>query len=109
MQTIRLGVDIGGTFTDLVLLHEQTGEFMVVKVPSRPRDPAGALADSVERALAQANAERGTVMLLNHGTTIVTNAVLEGTLAKTALIATEGFTAVLEIGRPLRPDMYEPY
>ncbi len=109
MQTIRLGVDIGGTFTDLVLLHEQTGEFMVVKVPSRPRDPAGALADSVERALAQANAERGTVMLLNHGTTIVTNAVLEGTLAKTALIATEGFTDVLEIGRHLRPDMYDLY
>ncbi len=109
MQTIRLGVDIGGTFTDLVLLHEQTGEFMVIKVPSRPRDPAGALADSVERALTQAKAERGAVKLLNHGTTIVTNAVLEGTLAKTALIATEGFIDVLEIGRHLRPDMYDLY
>ncbi len=109
MQTIRLGVDIGGTFTDLVLLHEQTGEFMVIKVPSRPHDPAGALADSVERALWQAKAERGMVTLLNHGTTIVTNAVLESKLAKTALIATEGFTDVLEIGRHLRPDMYDLY
>lgn len=109
MHTIRLGIDIGGTFTDLVLFDQGTGEFMVIKVPSRPSDPAGALTHSVEKALQQADAKAESVTLLNHGTTIVTNAVLEGTLAKTALIATEGFSDVLEIGRHLRPDMYDLY
>ncbi len=109
METIRIGVDIGGTFTDLVLLDEETGQFMIVKVPSRPKDPAGALVAAVERALKQAEAKPKSVGLLNHGTTIVTNAVLEGTLARTALITTKGFRDVLEIGRHLRPDMYDLY
>ena len=64
---------------------------------------------SAEKALQQASAAPEAVVLLTHGTTIVTNAVLEGTLAKAALIATEGFTDVLEIGRHLRPDMYDLY
>ena len=107
MGTIRLGVDIGGTFTDLVLLDDKTGQTMVVKVPSQPNKPADALAAAVERALKQANAPAESVNLLNHGTTIVTNAVLEGNLARTALITTSGFRDVLEIGRHVRPDMYD--
>ena len=107
MGTVRLGVDIGGTFTDLVLLDENSGNSMVVKVPSRPKDPAGALVEAVTRGLLEASVKPESVAMLNHGTTIVTNAVLEGTLAPTALVVTKGFRDVLEIGRHLRPDMYD--
>ncbi len=107
MGTVRLGVDIGGTFTDLVLLDENSGNSMVVKVPSRPKDPAGALVEAVTRGLLEASVKPESVAMLNHGTTIVTNAVLEGTLAPTALVLTKGFRDVLEIGRHLRPDMYD--
>jgi N-methylhydantoinase A len=104
---IRLGVDIGGTFTDIVLHDEETGALVVAKVPSAPADPASALVAAVRRALARAGAAPGPVAILAHGTTIVTNAVLEGTLPPTALVTTEGFRDVLEIGRHLRPDMYD--
>jgi N-methylhydantoinase A len=104
---IRLGVDIGGTFTDIVLLDEDTGALVVAKVPSVPADPASALVVAVRRALDRAGAAPGRVTILAHGTTIVTNAVLEGTLAPTALVTTAGFRDVLEIGRHLRPDMYD--
>ena len=107
MGAVRLGIDIGGTFTDLVLLDEETGRSLVVKVPSRPDDPAGALLSAATRAIDQAKIQPEQVSLLNHGTTIVTNAVLEGKLARTALITTTGFRDVLEIGRHLRLDMYD--
>jgi N-methylhydantoinase A len=104
---IRLGVDIGGTFTDLVLLDEETGALTVAKVPSVPADPASALVAAVRRALERAGASPDRVALLSHGSTIVTNAVLEEKLPPTALVTTEGFRDVLEIGRHLRPDMYD--
>ena len=107
MGEIRIGVDIGGTFTDLVFLDEGTGNSFVVKVPSQPKDPSGALVDAVTRAIEKAGVKGEQVKLLNHGTTIVTNAVLEQKLARTALVATAGFKDVLEIGRHLRPDMYD--
>jgi len=107
MAGVRLGVDIGGTFTDLVLLDEATGRLTVAKVPSVPADPAAALAAAVRRALERAALPGEAVTLLSHGTTIVTNAVLEGTLPRTGLVTTEGFRDVLEIGRHLRPDMYD--
>ncbi|MBI1737345.1 MAG: hydantoinase/oxoprolinase family protein [Candidatus Rokubacteria bacterium] len=106
-MTIRLGVDIGGTFTDIVLLDEETGALVVAKVPSVPADPAAALVTAVRRALDRAGAAPDRVAILAHGTTIVTNAVLEGKLPPTALVTTEGFRDVLEIGRHLRPDMYD--
>ena len=104
---IRLGVDIGGTFTDLVLLDEETGSFEITKVPSRPDDPSGALVAAVRKALEGTGVPPEAVGLLSHGTTIITNAVLEGKLARTALITTKGFRDVLEIGRHVRPDMYD--
>ncbi|MFQ5828850.1 MAG: hydantoinase/oxoprolinase family protein [Candidatus Methylomirabilia bacterium] len=107
MTGIRLGVDIGGTFTDIVLLDEATGQLTVAKVPSLPADPAGALVAAVRRAVERAGVAPDAVTLLSHGTTIVTNTVLEGKLPRTALITTEGFRDVLEIGRHLRPDMYD--
>ena len=107
MPGVRLGVDIGGTFTDIVLMDEATGALTIAKVPSVPADPAAGLVEAIRRALAGAGASPDAVTLLIHGTTIVTNAVLEGKLPRTALVTTEGFRDVLEIGRHLRPDMYD--
>ena len=107
MATIRLGVDIGGTFTDITVLEEESGRVTIAKVPSRRGDPAGALLDAVVRGLELAGADPADVSLLVHGTTLVTNAVLENKLPPTTLLATEGFRDVLEIGRHFRPDMYD--
>ena len=107
MGSVRLGVDIGGTFTDITVLEEDSGKITIAKVASRHDDPAGALIDAVERGLAQAEVDPAQVTLLVHGTTLVTNAVLENTLPLTALVTTDGFRDVLEIGRHFRPDMYD--
>ncbi|MEE8187913.1 MAG: hydantoinase/oxoprolinase family protein, partial [Kiloniellales bacterium] len=107
MQATRLGVDIGGTFTDITVLEEDSGRMTIAKVPSRHGDPAGALIDAVERGLELAEVDAGDVTLLVHGTTLVTNAVLENKLPRAALLTTEGFRDILEIGRHFRPDMYD--
>ncbi|MDG2077613.1 MAG: hydantoinase/oxoprolinase family protein [Arenicellales bacterium] len=106
-MNIRLGVDIGGTFTDITVLDEDTAEITIAKVPSRHGDPAGALIDAVERGLALADVNPADVSLLVHGSTLVTNAVLEKKLPPAALVTTKGFRDVLEIGRHFRPDMYD--
>jgi N-methylhydantoinase A len=106
-SNIRLGIDMGGTFTDIALLDESLGTFTIAKVPSRHADPAAALVDAVRRALERAQAAPERVSLLVHGTTLVTNAVLEGKLPRAALVTTDGFRDVLEIGRHFRPDMYD--
>ena len=107
MGSIRLGVDIGGTFTDITVLEEDTGKVTIAKVSSRRTDPAGALVESVEQGLALADVNPAEVSLLVHGSTLVTNAVLENKLPKCALVTTAGFRDVLEIGRHFRPDMYD--
>ncbi len=107
MSAIRLGVDIGGTFTDITVMEEDSGRITIAKVPSRRGDPAGALIDAVERGLELAKVDAARVSLLVHGSTLVTNAVLEHKLPKAALVTTEGFRDVLEIGRHFRPDMYD--
>lgn len=107
MGSVRIGVDIGGTFTDVTVLDEKDGSVTIAKVPSRRSDPGGALLDAVETGLAAAGIDAKRVNLLVHGTTIVTNAVLENKLPRTALVTTEGFRDVLEIGRHFRPDMYD--
>ena len=107
MATIRLGIDIGGTFTDITVLEEESGRVTIAKVPSRRSDPAGALLDAVEKGLELAAADPADVSLLVHGTTLVTNAVLENKLPTTTLLTTDGFRDVLEIGRHFRPDMYD--
>ena len=105
--TIRLGIDMGGTFTDITLLDEATGKLTVAKVPSIHGDPASALVNAVTRALQRAHAAREDVGLLVHGTTLVTNAILERKLPPIALVTTAGFRDVLEIGRHFRSDMYD--
>ncbi|NMG41464.1 hydantoinase/oxoprolinase family protein [Chelativorans sp. ZYF759] len=107
MSSVRIGVDIGGTFTDVTVLNEEDGNVTIAKVPSRKSDPGGALLDGVNAGLIAAGIDAASVTLLVHGTTIVTNAVLENKLPRTALITTKGFRDVLEIGRHFRPDMYD--
>lgn len=107
MGSVRIGVDIGGTFTDITVLEEDSGQVTIAKVPSRRGDPGSALLDGVERGLEAAKVDPASVTLLVHGTTIVTNAVLENKLPRTALLTTAGFRDILEIGRHFRPDMYD--
>ncbi len=99
----RLSTDVGGTFTDGVLLDEQSGRVIVSKVSSTPHDPAIGTIESVEKF----SVPLREVTFLSHGTTVVINALIEGTGAKTALITTRGFRDVLEIGRSNRTEMYD--
>ncbi len=103
----RLGLDIGGTFTDLVLMHDPTGRLWGHKLLTTSADPAQAalrgLREICERAGIGLN-EVGTVI---HATTLVTNAIIERSGARTALLATEGFRDILEIGREQRYDIYD--
>lgn len=106
----RIGVDSGGTFTDAVLWDEDEGLLSSAKVSSRRDDPAGAVVAAAARAVANSGVERAQDLRdLVHGTTIGTNAVLERTGPRIALLTTEGFRDVLEIGRLTRPpsDLYD--
>ena len=96
-------MDIGGTFTDLVLLDEQTGKMEFEKTQTTPEDPARGVMASVEKG----RVELERVGLFIHGTTLGLNALLENKGARTALITTKGFRDVLEIGRLDRPHMYD--
>ncbi|MHB8532570.1 MAG: hydantoinase/oxoprolinase family protein [Solirubrobacteraceae bacterium] len=100
-----LGVDVGGTFTDAVLLGEN-GETYTSKVPSTPAEEARGVLDAVALVLARAGVEAARVERFAHGMTVATNALLEGRGARTALIATEGFTDVIELRRQDRPHLY---
>jgi N-methylhydantoinase A len=97
-----IGVDVGGTFTDMVMLESKTGAVSIAKVPTTLDNQAfGVLA-----ALNEAGAELSQVDLIIHGTTTTTNAVLERKLSRTGLITTQGFRDVLELGRRTRPEPY---
>ena len=99
-----LGVDVGGTFTDAVLL---TGDGVVTgKAPSTPSDQSEGVMAAVAQALDAADVGADAVDRLVHGMTVGTNALLEGTTARTALVATEGFTDLEELGRQARPELY---
>ncbi|HEX4436368.1 MAG TPA: hydantoinase/oxoprolinase family protein [Solirubrobacteraceae bacterium] len=100
-----LGVDVGGTFTDAVLLAED-GTVHTAKVPSTPGKESDAVMAAIARVLKRAEAEPREVERFAHGMTVATNALLEGHTALTALIATEGFADVIELGRQARPHLY---
>jgi N-methylhydantoinase A len=101
---VILGVDVGGTFTDAALL---TGERLVVaKSPSTPADQSEGVMEAVSEALSAARASAADVTRFVHGMTVGTNALLEGRVARTALLATEGFTDLEELGRQARPELY---
>jgi len=103
---VQIGVDIGGTFTDIVALDER-GRLLLTKVPTTPKDFLEGVAVAVRRVLAQAGAPASAVERFIHGTTVATNAVLEQKGAVTAMLTTEGFEDVLERGRQKRSRMYD--
>jgi N-methylhydantoinase A len=101
---VLLGVDVGGTFTDAVLLGD--GVLVTAKAPTTPEDQSLGVMAAVEAALARAGHEPRAVTAFAHGMTVATNALLEGRHSRTALVATEGFTDVVELGRQARADLY---
>ena len=103
----RLGVDVGGTFTDAILIDESTGDIRTGKVPSTPKDPSIGFLDAVHRMLGDDGVSPQDVGYVVHGTTVATNAIIEGKLARTGFITTEGFRDMLEIQRQIRPSLYD--
>ncbi|MFZ9669591.1 MAG: hydantoinase/oxoprolinase family protein [Solirubrobacterales bacterium] len=99
-----LGVDVGGTFTDAVL--STPSRTFVAKRPTTPEDQSTGVIDAVREVLAAAGLEPSEVRSFAHGTTIATNALLEGAVARTAFVATNGFSDLVEIGRQDRPSLY---
>ncbi|MFI5558124.1 hydantoinase/oxoprolinase family protein [Amycolatopsis japonica] len=106
MTGLRVGVDIGGTFTDLCVLDE-TGVVAVGKVLTTHDEPARAVEEGLKRTLADAGLAAGDVEQFVHGTTLVTNALIERKGARTALLATAGFRDVLEMRREHRYELYD--
>lgn len=103
---IRIGIDIGGTFTDLQILDERSGARNSLKTPTTPQDPSIGLMTGIEEAARRFGFAIADIRFLLHGTTIATNAVLERKLARGVLVTTQGFRDVLEIGRHARRDVY---
>src|SRR3954464_8456195 len=99
-----LGVDVGGTFTDAALLDGE--RLITAKAPTTPSDQSEGVLQAVTAALEGAEAEAGDVERFVHGMTVGTNALLEGKVARTALVATKGFTDLEELGRQARPELY---
>src|SRR6266404_8562217 len=95
---IRIGIDVGGTFTDIVTV-EEGGAVRHFKLPSTPADPAAAIAEGVATPLRHCGVSGEEIAFLGHGTTVVTNLIIERRGATTALLTTAGFRDVLEIGR----------
>ncbi|MCI8465951.1 MAG: hydantoinase/oxoprolinase family protein [Lachnospiraceae bacterium] len=107
MKKIRIGVDVGGTNTDICAIDEATGELMVYKLPSSLKDQSQAVVGGVQRIVEKYGLDYEEVDRFIHGTTVATNAILETRGARTALVTTKGFRDLLEIGRQKRPDLYD--
>jgi N-methylhydantoinase A len=109
MTSYALALDVGGTFTDVMLMHRESGQIWTTKTPSTPADPAQGFFDGVEKILQQSGVDADAIQHVFHGSTVATNAILEGKGAKTGMITTAGFQYVLEIGRhdiPRRSNLY---
>jgi len=102
----RLGVDIGGTFTDFALLDEASGELTVLKVPSTPARPSGSVFTGVEDLRRRHALDTGAIRAFVHGTTLAVNTIIERKGARAALLITRGFRDVLNIGRHRIPDVF---
>src|ERR671915_292851 len=101
-----LGVDVGGTFTDAVLYDGQ--RLHTAKATTTPDDQSGGVIAAIDAVLERAGAAAADVEVFAHGMTVGTNALLEERGARTALVATQGFADLLEIGRQHRPSLYRP-
>jgi N-methylhydantoinase A len=108
-RRVRIGIDTGGTFTDVVAVDEASGEMVTTKTPSTPADPANAFLTGIDKVLAALGLPPGSadsISAICHGTTVATNSLLEGTLDPVGFITTEGYEFVLEIARQSVPDGY---
>jgi N-methylhydantoinase A len=103
----RIGIDIGGTFTDVALVDDASGQVGVTKVPTTPRDLTEGVLCALDMAMRRYGLAPAEVALFSHATTVVTNAILEETGARAALITTRGFRDVLELRRSARADLYD--
>ncbi len=106
-MTWRIGVDIGGTFTDVALIEETSGRIGIAKTPTTPDDFGRGVLNGLNEALAKYSLPAQDVILLSHATTVVTNALLENKGAQIALVTTRGFRDVLELRRSARADLYD--
>lgn len=107
---LRVGVDSGGTFTDICMFDEVKGDIFVWKVSSTPQDPSLGIANAVEQGLREVSRVSGRdadVHYFGHGTTVATNALIVGRGAETGLITTSGFRDVLELRRQKRDALYD--
>ena len=105
-MSLRIAIDTGGTFTDVVAIDEDTGKQFVIKTPSTPSDPSIGLLDGVDKAVKAAGVSGADISVLLHGSTTATNAVLEHKFEGLGLIVTKGFRHLIEIARQSVPDGY---
>ncbi len=103
----RIGIDIGGTFTDAVVLDESTGDFRPVKVSSTPDDPSIGFMQALTRTFESLGVKPGQISFAVHGTTVATNTIIQQKGARVGLITSQGFRDVLEIAWQIRPDLYD--
>lgn len=109
MDDYALAVDVGGTFTDIVLLNLATGDIRLLKTPSTPNDPSRGFITGISRILNESGVTHSQVRRLFHGTTIATNAILEGKGTPVGVLVSEGFKYVLEIGRHSMARLANPH
>ena len=105
-RRIRVGIDTGGTFTDVVAFDEDTGELVTTKTPSTPANPADGFIAGIEKILGVLEATGDDITAVCHGTTVATNKLLEGKVERLGFITTEGYEFMLEIARQAVPDGY---
>src|ERR671932_2643820 len=105
-RRVRIGIDTGGTFTDVVAVDEETGRTTTTKTPSTPADPAEGFLAGVRKVLGLLGLGGDAVTAVSHGTTVATNQLLEGKLDRIGFVTTEGYESVLEIARQSVPDGY---
>ena len=108
-RLFRAGVDVGGTFTDVVLVEEATGGISIAKVATVPADPSQGCINGIDKALANFAIDPEEIAFTVHGTTIATNTIIEGKGAKAGLVTSDGFRDVLEIAFQTRPTLYDVF
>jgi N-methylhydantoinase A len=105
-RRVRIGIDTGGTFTDVVAVDEDTGKVTTTKTPSTPGNPADGFLAGMQKVLDQLGLDGTAVTAVSHGTTVATNQLLEGKLDRIGFVTTEGYESMLEIARQSVPDGY---
>ena len=106
VRRVRIGIDTGGTFTDVVAVDEDSGEMVTTKTPSTPADPAEGFLAAIDKVLGLLGVGGEAISAVSHGTTVATNTLLEGKVENLGFITTEGYRHILEIARQSVPDGY---